>query len=144
MGTNELEKMIEDSGLRICAVCSTPFKPYHARQKTCGDPDCKRIYHNKWCLERNKRMLKEHPNEFRKYRRDVMRRYRAKKRAVVERDKQLEKVSEHWKKQEEFEKKISEYGYRYGEVSAQKVLERVPKIDVTLGGETNGKEDFHD
>ena len=67
-----------------------------------------------------------------------MRRHRARKKASGDRAVKLQELSERWEKQEQFDKKVQEYGDRYGDVQRQKTLESVPKIDTTLGGHEDG------
>ena len=135
MDLAEITKILsEQAEVHVCAICGTPYKQYHSRQKTCGSPECKREWHNQYQRERTKRLREENIEEWRKYHREAQRRSREKKRGLGERDAQLKDVGTRWEKQSEFDKKIAEYGHRYGEISAQKVLATVPKIDVNLGG----------
>ena len=132
MNLSELEKIMAESGVSVCCICGTPFEPRTKRQRTCGQPDCKRIAHNEYLRERNKRLKEEDPIAFNKYHADANKKWRNKKKSMDERDKELKDLDDRWKRQAEFDRKISEYGDRYGEVSAQKTLEKIPKIDTTL------------
>lgn len=136
MNLNSIEQVLAaETNLRICPICGTPYKPYHSRQKSCGAPECKREVHNAYCRARRKRLLEERPDEFRAYRAKAMRKYRAKLKDIEDREKELSRLSEQWKKQQEFDEYITAHGHEYGKLSAQKTLEKVPKIDVNLGGE---------
>ena len=122
------------AGIHSCEICGTPFEPRNCKQKTCGAPECKEEYHRRYVAEYNRVKRAKNPEACRQYNRVKMRAYRNKQRELEDRDAQLQEVADRWKKQEEFSKKIAEYGHRYGEVSAQKVLATVPKIDVNLEG----------
>ena len=127
------EILLERNQFRFCPMCGTPFVPCNSRQKTCGAPECKRQMHvERMRIYRHKQKT-ENPELWREKRRLEQRRYRGKKRKMLERDEQLKELQSRWKKQEEFEKKIAEYGDRYGEVQAAKLLASVPKIDVSMG-----------
>lgn len=135
MDLTSLQKILtEESGNKFCPICGTPFKPRNSRQKTCGAPDCKRLWHNQYNRERTKRLRAENIETWRKHHRDATRRSRAKKRQRVERDAQLKRMGEDWEKQADFDEFVSKHGHEYGKLSTEKVLARVPKIDVNLGG----------
>lgn len=135
MGLSELEQILSaESGSKFCPICDTPFTPHNSRQKTCGAPECKREWHNKYMRERTKRLQQEDRELWRKYHRDAQRKSRAKKKERIERDAELKRLQKSWERQAEFDRKIAEYGLDYGSVQAQKILEKVPKIDVNLGG----------
>ena len=124
--------LLEKNQFRFCPICGTPFVPQNSRQKSCGAPDCKRLMHAEYMRFYREKQKAENPEAWKERRRRVQRRYREKKRKRVERDEQLKDLQSRWKKQEEFEKKIAEYGDRYGEVQAAKILQSVPKIDVRM------------
>lgn len=130
---NLTEILSKESGNKFCPYCGTPYKPRHQRQRTCGSAECKRLHHNKYMREYSQRLKEKDIELWRKRHRDAQRRSRAKKRGLIYRDNQLKRESKEWKRQEEFDKKIQEYGLNYGEVQAKKLLEKIPKIDVTLG-----------
>ena len=130
-----LEQILKEAnGNEFCPICGTPFKPRSSRQKTCGAPDCKRLWHNQYMRERAKRLREEDIDLWRKYHREAVRKCRAKKRERIKRDAQLKQIEEGWEKQADFDDFITEHGHEYGKLSAEKVLAKVPKIDVTLGG----------
>lgn len=129
------------SGNKFCPICGTPFKPYHSRQRTCGAPECKRQWRNQYMRDRTKRQRAEDLEGWRKYHREAVRKSRAKKREMRNRDAQLKQLAKKWEKQAEFDRKVTEYGHCYGEVQKQKILATVPKIDVNLGGHND---DLHD
>ena len=138
MNLNEIEKIMQNSaGLKTCPVCGLPYKPYHARQKTCGAQECKRISHAESARKRAENAKANNPEEYRERRRASSKKSRRKRKIASDREAQLKELSERWGKQMDFEKKISEYGANYGEVSARKVLEKVPKINVSMEGERN-------
>ena len=135
MDLNSIEQVLAaETNLRICPICGTPYKPYHSRQKSCGSPECKREVHNAYCRARRKRLMEEHPEEFRAYRAKAMRKYRAKLKEKDRREEELKELAERWKRQQKFDEYVSVHGHEYGKLSAEKVLAKVPKIDVTLGG----------
>lgn len=137
MNLNKLESILsEQSGNKFCPICGTPYKPYHSRQKTCGSPECKKQYHAEYVKDYNRKFREENPYVARERSKLSMRKLRAKRKAIENHIDDLGKQLEYWEKREEFEKKITEYGDRYGEVSAQKTLEQVSKIDVA-GGKDN-------
>jgi hypothetical protein len=84
--------------------------------------------------ERAKRLREEDIDLWRKYHREAVRKCRAKKRERIKRDAQLKQIEEGWEKQADFDDFITAHGHEYGKLSAEKVLAKVPKIDVTLGG----------
>lgn len=138
MNLKNLEQILsEHSNNKFCPICNTPFKPYNSRQKTCGSPECKKQYHAEYVREYNRKFREERPDLARKRSRESMRKFRAKQKAAEEKIDDLGKQLEYWEKQEQFDRKITAYGDRYGEVSAQKTLATVPKIDTSLGGNTN-------
>lgn len=135
MDLTGLERILsKTSGNEFCPICGTPFKPRNRRQKTCGAPECKRLWHNKYMRERSKRMQEEDRELWRKYHREAQKKTRAKKKKLIDRDSELKELSKNWERQVEFDKKVREYGINYGEVQARKTLATVPKIDVTMGG----------
>ena len=139
MNLDEIEKILQDdAGLRTCQICGNPYKPYHRRQKTCGEPDCRRAYHNEKMKAHQAKRMAENPEEFRANKREHARKYARRQNALRTRDAQLRYLSERWKKQGEFDRKISEYGMDYGRVQSEKTLAQIPKIDVTTG---DGKDD---
>lgn len=134
MNLEEIEKLMSDAGIHLCDICGVPFEPKTQRQRTCGSPQCKEEYHRRYVAEYNRRRRRENPEVVRRYNAAKMREYRAKKKAAEIREKQLKDLADRWERQAEFDRKVAEYGHRYGEVSAQKVLATVPKIDVNLEG----------
>lgn len=141
MDFNEIENLIQaKSKLKVCHICGTPFKPYHSRQKTCGNPECKRLHHIEEVKKRTARKKAENPEEYKKERREYSRKARLKKKNASKREAQLKELSKHWEKQSEFDRKIAEYGLEYGKRSAEKVLATIPKIDVSAFGKENENE----
>lgn len=133
MGLVEIEKLLDsEAGLKVCRICGTPYRPYHSRQKTCGNPECKRASRIESVKKRNEQMKAEDPERYRASRNETMRKYRRKRKALKSRETQLKELSKQWEKQLEFDKKISEYGLEYGKRSAEKILATVPKIDVNI------------
>ena len=133
MDLTTISNALSEAGIHICPVCGTPYDPYHSRQKTCGDTECKKIYHNEYVKRRAKRLKEEDPERWNKYHAKANKRWRRKKKAIAERDEELQANQERWQKQSEFDKKVSEYGHEYGKRSAEKLLATIPKIDVTMG-----------
>lgn len=143
MNIEIIEQLIaEETGLKTCPICGMPYKAYHPRQKTCGEQECKRVWHNKYLQERKARLIEEDPDEFRKYRREAMRKYRAKQKALKKRDEQLQELEERWDRVDEFDKRMAEYGLDYGKNQAEKVLANLPKVNTEIGG--NNEKDGHD
>lgn len=131
MDYKELQRLMsETSGNSFCPICDTPFKPSNSRQRTCGDPECKRLYHNQYVRNYNRERREKFPEATREYNARMMRKYRAKKKRAEQFEENIDAIKEHWDRQTEFEKKITEYGHRYGEVQRQNILDYVPKIDV--------------
>lgn len=135
MNLKDLEKALNDAGIKTCVVCGCPFEPYTKRQKTCGSERCKRTYHNKYVRERSRKQRAENRALWNQNHTEAQRKYRAKQRELQRRADELKEVGNRWERQAEFERKISEYGHEYGKRSAEKTLAKVPKIDVTLGGQ---------
>lgn len=141
MNLTEIEKiMSQHKDIHICPICSTPFAPRNSRQKTCGGKECRRLYRNEYIKRYNARRIEKDPETVRRQNANAMRKYRQKQKALDDRATELAELDARWQKQLNLEKKIAEYGVKYGEVSAQKVLEKVPKIDVNLKGETHGNQ----
>lgn len=133
MSISELGKLIaEETGNQTCPICGTPFKPMNGYQKTCGHYECQRQWRKIYKKEYGERMKDD--EEYKKRRAEQQRKYRSKKKAVKERDKQLEKIAERWERQKDFED-----GIHYGKRQMEKTLAMVPKIDVSLGGNDDGK-----
>ena len=142
MNLNEIEKiMSRHENVHICPICSMPFAPSNARQKTCGNKECKKAYRNQYIKQYNAKRMKENPEAVREKNAKTMRKYRRRQKALEDRATELAEMDARWQKQLDLERKIAEYGAKYGEVSAQKVLEKVSKIDVNLKGETDGNQD---
>ena len=134
MNLSEVEKIMADAGIVSCEICGVPYQPRTGRQHTCGSPECKAEYHRRYVAEYNRRRRRENPEACRRYNAAKMRQYRARQRDADKREAELEELADRWERQEEFDKKISEYGHEYGKRSAEKVLATVPKIDVILKG----------
>ena len=129
MNFDELGAIIaENTGLKVCPICGTPFKPYHSRQKTCGTEECKRENHKTQMREREK------SGEELERRREANRRWRAKQRRLKKREEQLDEIIERTQRQIDFDNYIKEHGHEYGKLQMQKTLALVPKIDVNLNG----------
>lgn len=134
MDLNEIEKLMTEAGVHLCEICGLPFTPKTKRQCTCGAPQCKAEHHRRCVAEYNRKRRSQYPDVVRHYKAAKMREYRAKQKEAEARERQLKDLADRWERQAEFDRKIAEYGHRYGEVSAQKVLATVPKIDVNLEG----------
>lgn len=132
MNLSELEKILNADGVSVCEICGTPYTPRSSRQRTCGAPECKRQSHNNYLRERNRKLKEKDSASFNKYQAEANKKWRSKKRTLEKREQELNELKKHWEAQSEFDRKVTEYGDRYGEVSAQKVLATVPKIDVNL------------
>lgn len=132
MDLTEITKIVEEAGLSVCPICGIPFKKYHSRQRTCGAPDCKRVCHNQYLKEHREKLKAENPEVYNKKKADANRKWRAKRKAIEGREEQLLDLQDHWKKQSDFDKFVTEHGHEYGKYSAEKVLAMVPKIDVSL------------
>lgn len=135
---NLIEILEEKSGNKYCVICGTPFKPYNVRQKTCGSKECQKKYHSIYVNDYNRKLREAEPEKVRKRNREWMRKYRARQKAVDNAVADLDREAERWEKQQKFNEKVAEYGDRYGEEQAKKILERVPKINTDLGGKDNG------
>ena len=138
MNLSELEKLMAKSGMGVCEICGTPFEANNKRRKTCSDPECKRIAHSRRTKERADRLKRERPDEYNAKRNKANKKWRDKKKRAQKREDELKALGERWGKQADFDRKVQEYGIRYGEVSAQKVLANVPKINTNM---ERGKED---
>lgn len=137
MDLNEIELTLKkETDLRVCPICGMPFKPYHSRQKTCGDSECKRIHQCETVKRRTAERKAEDPEEYNTSRRRSVEKYRRNKKKLGIRESELKQLSQKWERQLDFDKKISEYGLEYGKRSAEKTLANVPKIDVLLREET--------
>lgn len=133
MDLNELTKILSDKdGLYICTVCNTPFSPRNSRQKTCGSPDCKRIHHSRYVTEYGRTKREANREAMREYNKLKMRKYRKKQKLLDEYDNQID----YWEERAR-EKNDNVTGLDYGKRSAEKLLAKVPKIDVTMGAKTN-------
>lgn len=146
MNLNEIEKILANStGIRTCEICGLPFRPYHSRQKTCGSPDCRKASHAESARAKAEERKRDDPEGYREKRRSSSKRSRQKRKRLENREAQLKEIAVRWEKQQNLGEKIAEYGDRYGEVSAQKVLATVPKIDVNLGGkDDNTNAEYND
>ena len=135
MDLNKMEAILQEkTALRFCPICGTPFTPYHSRQKTCGNKECRREYHALQVKEYNERQKADDPEGYRQKRSAANKRARKKQSKLNTRELQLKELSERWQKQVNFEAKVAEYGLDYGKKSAEKVLASVPKIDVNIYG----------
>ena len=141
MNFDEIEKIMTEAGINICPICGTPYSKYHSRQKTCGEKECRRKWDNMRVKAWKEKQLAEDPERYRERDNEAERRYRRKKRALEERDRQLEEIQDHWQKTDDFDKYISESGMDYGKRQAEKLLASVSKINVNMGG--NDYDDVH-
>ena len=138
MNLEELkDKMAEQDGLRVCPICGLPYKPYRQRQRTCGDPVCRKKHHQQYVKEYNRQFRQKYPEVARERTKTSMRKYRRKQRELEQLDKQLEQMGEHWQRKEEFSQQMKEHDGRYGDIQKQKILASVPKIDVSMGGDND-------
>lgn len=133
MNLIEIEKVMESNGIKICPICSTPFTPYHSRQKTCGSPECMRARHNDYQRDKAK------SEQSKERHREANRKWRAKKSYLQKREGQLNEIIERTQKQVDFDNYIREHGHEYGKLQAEKTLAQVPKIDVNI--DTKGEKD---
>lgn len=140
MDLKNIESVLQsNTELKICPICGIPYRPYHSRQKTCGNPECSKAHHNEAVKERNKKLKAEDPEGYSEKTRRASRKYRQKIRALNNREAQLKELSKQWEKQLDFDKKIADYGLDYGKRSAEKTLASVPKIDVNIREEKNNE-----
>lgn len=138
MNFDALDEIIrKNTNLNICPICGSPFRQYHSRQKTCGDEECKRIWHNKYHKKRRAKKLEENPEAFRAYRREAERKTRKKKKEKEIMSRNYDKLEEYWQKQEELMGRANDGGLDYGKQQIQKTLANVPKIDVSGFGKEN-------
>ena len=125
-----LDKLTEilnkETGITCCPICATPFKAYHSRQKTCGSPECRKIYHSRYVSETAKAKRRESPDDYRKYKREQMAKYRRKQAFAGK----LDEAEEYWKSKIEVNDRI--VGLDYGQRQAEKTLANVPKIDTNI------------
>ena len=123
MNFDELGAIIaEQTGLKICVVCGTPFKPYNSRQLTCGTEECRRERKN--VQMRDKEKSEEEKERHRKW--------REKQRRNKRKEEEYDKIIERTQRQIEFDNYIREHGHEYGKLQMQKTLALVPKIDVNI------------
>ena len=131
MNISEIEKVIEEqTEYKVCKVCGTPYEPYHSRQKTCGAPECKRMYHNHYLRKRNKTLKDEDRAAFNRAHAAAQKKSRDKKKALEQTDRNYAKIQAHWERIDRFNKSVSEHGLEYGKRQAEKTLANIPKIDV--------------
>lgn len=131
MKIEDIQAILEeaDSGIKHCPYCGLPFSPRKANQKTCGDPACVEARHKEYIKEWYAR---KSDSERKEYKRESVRKYRAKKKRTKIYEENLDKTDEHWKRKAEFDKIVAEHGAHYGEYQKQKILEKVPKIKTEL------------
>lgn len=101
-----------------CMVCGRAFETNRPKQVTCGDTDCKRIYHNEYQRIYLANRRKEKRSEINEYNRQWMRDYRTRKR--------LQKAAE--EKERQSRQNFTAEGY--AERQMQKTLAVVGKIKV--------------
>ena len=134
MNFDELDKLVsEAAGVEICPICRTPFKKYHSRQKTCGTDLCKKEWKLKGTKEWREKRIAENVESYRKYRNEVEKRYRDKKRGIRARDAQLEEEQNYWERLRKKDLALSD-GTEYGARQIEKTLASVPKINTEIGG----------
>lgn len=132
MNFDELNRIVaEEAGINICPICGTPFDKYHARQKTCGTDECKRLYKNQYLKDRKARLMREDVEAFREKRREAQRKSRRKKRRKEVADENYQKMQEYWASQAE--RHIETDGLEYGKRQMERTLASIPKIDVNIG-----------
>lgn len=132
MNFDELNDIISrETGINICPICGVPFEKYHSRQKTCGTDECKRLWRNRYFNERRRRMLAEHPEEFRAYRREAEKKTRRKKGKKEMMRRNYKKMQTYWERQQEIKLRETDGGLEYGKKQVEKTLTQVPKIDTS-------------
>ena len=132
MNFDELNKIIaKEAGISICPICGTPFDKYHARQKTCGADECKRLYKNQYLKDRKARLMREDVEAFREKRREAQKKSRRKKRRKEVADENYQKIQKYWESQAE--RHIETDGLEYGKRQMERTLASIPKIDVNIG-----------
>jgi hypothetical protein len=142
MNFEELSKIVaNDTGMKVCEICGVAFRPVNDRQKVCGDADCQREATLRRAREYRKKRMAEDPEGFRAYRRAATRKSRAKKKKLEKSDEDLIALQDKYRKMEESERKLSEWGLAYGKRQMEQTLASVPKIDVEgfLKGVNDGK-----
>ena len=134
MNFDALDEIIrKNTDLHFCPICGTPYRPYHRRQKTCGDEECKRVWRNRYYEKRRRSKLAEDPEAFRAYRRDAEKKTREKKKEKEMMRKNYKKMQSYWERQLDKDLKVrdAEDGRSYGKKQVEKTLAQVPKIDVS-------------
>ena len=133
MNFDELNEIVaKEAGVNICPICGTPFEKYHARQKTCGTDECKRLWRNKYFEERRRTLLAENPEEFRAYRREAERKTRKKKRNEELMRRNYKKMQSYWERQVDIKEREVGGDIDYGKRQMEKTLQQVPKINVDI------------
>lgn len=132
MNINELNDIIaKETGLSICPICQTPFKPRHHRQVTCGSPMCKKAHRARYMKERKERLMEEDIEKWRHKRATAQRKSRRKKKNLITADENYRKAQEYWERREASFYMEKPDGKGYAERQIEKTLSQVPKIDVS-------------
>lgn len=130
MNFDVLDEIIKrQADVHICAVCGTPFRPYHSRQKTCGSEECKHLWHTDYYNARRRKRLAEDPEAFRAERREAERKCRRKKKEKEVMGRNYDKLEEYW--QRRANSRVETDGLEYGKRQVERTLAQVPKIDVS-------------
>ena len=139
MNFDDLNDIVaKEAGVNICPICGVPYEKYHSRQKTCGTDECKKRWHNNYYNDRRRRLLAEHPDEFRRYRREAERKTRRKKKEAELMQRNYKKMQSYWERQIDVKERKLDGGLDYGKKQVEKTLAQVPKIDVS-GFEKRGE-----
>lgn len=127
MKLEELTKILnKEAGICSCPICATPFKPYNSRQKTCGNSECRRVYHVRHVSEKNKEKRRQNPEAYKDAKREQMRKYRRKQKVIEN----MAEIEAYWEEKAKVNENVT--GLDYGKRQAEKILASVPKIDVNI------------
>ena len=136
MNFEELSKIImESADIKICAICGTPFKPRRSNQLTCGSKECMNERRKEYQRKREKTEAEREKHRI------ANRKWRAKTKALREREEHYDEIIRKTQKQVEFDEFIRQHGHEYGKYQMQKTLAEVPKIDVNIENAKHKEED---
>lgn len=135
MNFDELNAIVaKQAGVDVCPICGVPFRKRHARQKTCGAVECKRLWKNNYLRERRLRLIAEDKEMFNFLHAEAQRKSRHKKRAekIARENAKSDTISaENIDRLESFFV-MKTPANEYAERQRAKTLAQVPKIDVNI------------
>lgn len=135
MNFDEMEKLLSelDGEYRYCRICHIPFKPYRSNQTICTSSECRRIRQKEYYLKY--RNSDDESKYIRQERKKISNRKYMRKKRTLESTTKKEQLYAKWRKQEQFNRLVAEYGDKWGEYQKTKLLKEIKPIETEIKNE---------